>query len=159
MTDRSARATIDPILHAALDAVNPARAVHAALQRDGDRLALDDAVYDLDDFAHIYVVGAGKAAVPMTQAVEEILGDRTSGGMVVTKTNHGGPTRRVAVREAQHPVPDKAGVDAGRRILHVAHQAGADALVIALISGGGSALLVVPAENISLADLQAMTGA
>ncbi|MEZ4559144.1 MAG: glycerate-2-kinase family protein [Caldilineaceae bacterium] len=101
---------------------------------------------------------SGKAAVPMTQAVEEILGDRTSGGMVVTKTNHGGPTRRVAVRVAQHPVPDKAGVDAGRRILHVAHQAGADDLVIALISGG-SALLVVPAEDISLADLQAMTGA
>ena len=159
MTNGPTRATIDPILHAALDAVNPARAVHAALQRDGNRLALDDAVFDLDDFAHIYVVGAGKAAVPMTQAIEEILGDRTSGGMVVTKTNHGGPTRRVAVREAQHPVPDKAGVDAGRRILHVAHQAGADDLVIALISGGGSALLVVPAEDISLADLQAMTGA
>ena len=154
MTNGPTRATIDPILHAALDAVNPARAVHAALHCDGDRLTLDDIVFDLDDFAHIYVVGAGKAAVPMTQAVEAILGEQISGGLVVTKTDHGGPTRRVEVREAQHPVPDQAGVDAGNRILAMARQAGADDLVIALISGGGSALLTLPADGLSLADKQ-----
>lgn len=159
MTARIERHQIDDILQAALDAVNPARAVAAALTRAGDTLAIAGETLPLRDFNHIYVVGAGKAAVPMTQAVEEILGDRVTAGLVVTKTDHGGPTARVEVREAGHPVPTQAGVDAGRDILALAANAGADDLVIALISGGGSALLVAPAEGISLADLQAMTSA
>lgn len=158
-TDTAPQAQIDAILRAALVAVDPARAVQSALTRTDDTLSVGDRRYALDQFKHIYVIGAGKAAVPMTQAVEALLGNRITAGLVVTKHDHGGPTQSVEVVEAGHPVPDQTGADAGRRILKIAAHAGADDLVIALISGGGSALLVAPAEGVSLADLQEMTSA
>jgi hydroxypyruvate reductase len=106
----------------------------------------------------VYVIGAGKAGAPMARAVEARLGDRLTGGLVVVKHGHGGPTARVEIVEAGHPVPDSAGVAAGARILDLAHAATAADLVIAVISGGGSALLEAPA-GLALADLQATTSA
>lgn len=147
------------VLEAALNAVNPYNAVLQAMRWDGNALVVMDKRYDLGAFHRIFVIGAGKAAVPMAQAVETTLGDRIDSGLVVTKTDHGGPTERVRVAEASHPVPDEAGVAAGKEILTLARQATADDLVIALISGGGSALLVAPAEGITLSDIQAMTDA
>ena len=113
--------------------------------------------YDLNGYRRVVILGAGKAGAPMTQAAESVLGDRVSGGLVVVKTDHSGPTQRVRVVEASHPTPDMAGVEAGREILALAQGAGRDDLVIALISGGGSALLVSPAEGLTLADLQGLT--
>ncbi len=95
----------------------------------------------------------------MTQAVEEVLGDRITGGLVVVKTGHSAPVQHVEMVEASHPRPDEAGARAGARILDLAADMGEDDLVIALLSGGGSALLVAPAEGISLNDLQTMTDA
>ena len=148
------RQPIVQILNAALAAVNPYTAVKAALHRDGDRLILGERVFDLADFDRVLVMGAGKAGAPMTQAVEEILGDRISTGLVVVKTGHSGPTRTVEIVEATHPVPDQAAADAGARILALAEGAGERDLVIALISGGGSALLTAPAPPLTLTDLQ-----
>ena len=78
------------------------------------------------------------------------------GGLVVVKTGHAGPARRVQIVEASHPIPDAEGVAAGRRILALAEEAGPDDLVVAVLSGGGSALLEAPA-GLSLFDFQAMT--
>ncbi|MBP7962014.1 MAG: glycerate kinase [Caldilineaceae bacterium] len=148
------RQPIVQILNAALAAVNPHTAVMAALHRDGDRLILGKNEFDLAQFDRVIVIGAGKAGAPMAQAVEKILGERISAGLVVVKTGHGGPTRTVEIAEATHPVPDQAGADAGARILALAEGAGERDLVIALISGGGSALLTAPAPPLSLGDLQ-----
>lgn len=145
------------VLEAALIAVDPSAAVQRALQREGDILTVGDRRYDLRDYRRIFVLGAGKAGAPMTQAVEAVLGERISGGLVVVKTAHSGPTKRVRIVEASHPTPDAAGVEAGQEILALAGDARADDLVIALISGGGSALLVSPAEGLTLADLQGLT--
>jgi len=102
------------------------------------------------------VVGAGKAAAAMAQAVEQNWQGALS-GLVVTRYGHGRPTAHIDVVEAAHPVPDAAGQDAARRILALAADAGPDDLVLCLISGGGSALLSLPSAGLSLADKQAVT--
>ncbi|MFV3077654.1 glycerate kinase type-2 family protein [Niveispirillum fermenti] len=101
------------------------------------------------------VVGAGKAAASMAQAVEDNWpGDIQ--GVVVTRYGHAAPCRRIRVLEAAHPVPDQAGIDAARAILDAVAGLTADDLVICLISGGGSALLPALPASISLEDEQAL---
>lgn len=149
-----------PILHilqAALDAVDPFAAVQRSLMVEEGSLWVDGRAYRLSDYAQIWVLGAGKAGAPMAQAVEAALGERVSGGLVVVKRDHGGPTQRVRLAEAGHPVPDGDGAAAGQAILEMAQAAGPGDLVIALLSGGGSALLTAPADGISLDDLQQMS--
>ena len=80
-------------------------------------------------------------------------------GLVVTRYGHGLPTRRIAVIEAGHPVPDEAGERAARDILARASALEPEDLLLVLVSGGGSALLSVPAEGIAMADLKAVTKA
>ncbi len=147
------------ILEAALAAVDPYQAVQAVLQREDNRLLVGAHSYDLNAYERILVLGAGKAGAPMTQAVETVLGERISGGLVVVKTGHSGPTQHVELVEARHPMPDAAGFAAGQRMLTLANQAGPQDLVIAVLSGGGSALLEAPAPGLTLADFQAMTAA
>jgi hydroxypyruvate reductase len=104
------------------------------------------------------VLGAGKASAAMARAVE----DHWPGpleGLVVTRTGHGVPCRWIEIVEASHPVPDKRGLGAAHRILALAESAGRDDLVLCLISGGGSALLALPADGLILADKQAVNRA
>lgn len=153
------REQILSILEESLRAVDPFKAVQAALHIEKDRLWFGEHDYTLSDYENIYVIGAGKAATPMTQAVEAMLSDRISGGLVVTKTDHRGPTKWVDIVEARHPVPDESGVEAGQEILEIAQSATEKDLVITLLSGGGSALLIAPAVGLTLDDLQIMTDA
>ncbi|MGA0596583.1 glycerate kinase type-2 family protein [Enterovirga sp. CN4-39] len=99
------------------------------------------------------VIGAGKASAEMARALEEHWPGELS-GLVVTRYGHAAPTRRIEIVEASHPVPDAAGERAARRILELVRGLTADDLVICLISGGGSALLALPAEGLTLADKQ-----
>jgi hydroxypyruvate reductase len=101
------------------------------------------------------VVGAGKAAAAMAQAVEEHWSGPLS-GLVVTRYGHGAPTRAIEVVEAGHPLPDEAGTIAAARILAMVQGLAPHDLVLALISGGGSALLALPALGIALSDKQAV---
>lgn len=98
----------------------------------------------------VVVVGAGKSAAAMARAVEAEWSDVT--GVVVTRYGHAVPTRNIEVIEASHPVPDQAGADAAQRILAAVQGLGPDDLVLALISGGGSALMTAPASGLTLAD-------
>jgi hydroxypyruvate reductase len=104
------------------------------------------------------VVGAGKAAASMASAVESHwpAGEPLE-GVVVTRYGHGLPTKRIEVIEASHPVPDDAGEKAAARILELAAGLSPDDLLLVLVSGGGSALLSLPADGISMADLKAVT--
>jgi len=104
------------------------------------------------------ILGAGKASAAMARAVEQVwLGDLS--GLVVTRYGYAVPTRSIEIVEASHPVPDAAGMEAARRILDKARGLTADDLVICLISGGGSALMALPAEGITLEDKQAVNKA
>lgn len=156
-----ARLVLDALIDAALGAVEPARAVSRALtvERDGVMRA-GERVLSLGAYRRAIVVGAGKASAPMAAAVEKVLApylDVT--GSVTVRYGHTAATRRVRIREAAHPVPDQAGVDATRAIVDLLEDADARDLVICVISGGGSALLTLPGAGISLADLQATTDA
>ncbi|MCA3129865.1 MAG: glycerate kinase [Betaproteobacteria bacterium] len=104
------------------------------------------------------VVGAGKAAAAMARAVEEHWPGELE-GLVVTRYGHRVATRRIEVVEAAHPVPDLAGREAAERILAKVRGLGADDLVLCLISGGGSALLALPAPGLTLHDKQAINRA
>ena len=104
------------------------------------------------------VVGAGKAAAAMARAVEENWGGDLE-GLVVTRYGHAVPCARIEVVEASHPVPDAAGEAAARRMLERVRGLGPDDLVLCLMSGGASALLSLPADGLTLADKQAVTGA
>ena len=99
------------------------------------------------------VVGAGKAAASMARAVEEHWPGPLQ-GLVVTRYGHGATTQRIEVVEAAHPVPDLAGREAAQRIYNMVQGLSADDLVLALISGGGSALLSLPAPGLTLQDKQ-----
>jgi len=108
------------------------------------------------------VVGAGKAAAAMALAVEQHWPvDAALDGLVITRYAHGYPAgqgpQRVRVVEAGHPVPDQAGEHAARDILSLVQSAGPDDLVLALVSGGGSSLLSLPAGDVTMADLKAVT--
>ena len=145
------------VLSAALQAVDPAQAVRNCVRREGARLTVGDHAYDLDSYRRIFVVGAGKAGGPMAQALEETLGDRLAGGVVNVKEGYAVPTQHIELVEAAHPVPDENGLRGAERILRMAADAGADDLVFCLISGGGSALMELPAGDVSLDDLQHLT--
>ncbi len=104
------------------------------------------------------ILGAGKASAQMARAVEQVWQGDLS-GLVVTRYGYAVPTRSIEIVEASHPVPDEAGMNAARRILDLAQGLTADDLVVCLISGGGSALLALPGEGISLEDKQTLNKA
>ena len=139
---QAARAVFD----AALQAADARPLVHRALVE-----------HPLPAAGRVQVVGAGKASGAMAAAAEHVLGDRIAGGLVVVKDGYRVPTRRVQLVEAGHPVPDARGEAAAQRIRAIAEAAGANDLLLVLISGGGSALTPAPAPPVTLADKQAMT--
>ncbi len=106
----------------------------------------------------LVVIGFGKASASMARAVEETYSGKLS-GLVVTRYGHKEPCRQINVIEAGHPIPDAAGLNAAERILRLASGFGKDDLILCLISGGGSALLPLPAPGISLTDKQAVNAA
>ncbi|MCS6939175.1 MAG: glycerate kinase [Roseiflexaceae bacterium] len=157
-------AAVTRILAAAIAAVEPGAAVRRFLRREGEYLHAGDAVYDLRSFDRIWIVGAGKAGAPMAAAAAGIIGERLTGGVAVVKEGHIAAENlaalrpRVEVIEAGHPIPDARGVSAGERIADLLRHTTERDLVLALISGGGSALLTRPAPGITLDDLQRLTG-
>jgi len=106
----------------------------------------------------VIVVGAGKASAAMARAVEEHW-DGPLTGFVVTRYGHAVPCERIEIVEAAHPVPDAKGEAAARQILDMVQGLGPDDLVLALISGGGSALLTLPAPGLTLEDKKAINAA
>jgi hydroxypyruvate reductase len=149
------------VLAAAVGAVEPGQAVRRAIALEDGHLVVAGQRYSLArEKRRVVVVGAGKASAPMAAAVEDVIGDALPvTGSVTVRYGHSAPTRNVRIVEASHPVPDEAGVEATRAIVELLEDASADDLVICVFSGGGSALLTLPADGVSLADLQQTTDA
>jgi glycerate 2-kinase len=148
------------IQRAAVAAAEPGRAVRRWVSRDGERLMIAGRQYDLASLGRLWVVGGGKAATAMAAALYAILGDRLGGGVVVTKHGYrdaGLATGPVEVWEAGHPLPDEAGVAAARHIEELLAGTTERDLVLAVLSGGGSALMVLPADPVSLSDMRETT--
>lgn len=145
------------IFQAGLSAVRPMAAIENNCILDNDVLTIAAQQYELRRFEQIFVVGAGKAGASMGQALEKILGDRISRGLICVKYGHSLPLSRIQLLEAGHPVPDESGIAAAKEIYELAQAANDKTLVICLISGGGSSLIPYPVEGISLADKQEVT--
>jgi hydroxypyruvate reductase len=145
------------IFDAGVRAVNPKTAVHKFVVRDSDALIVSGHEYDLKNYARVMVVGAGKASAAMAAAVEEIVGDRISEGLVNVKYQHVEKLEKVRLNEAGHPLPDESGLAGARQMAEMLGRAGERDLVLCLISGGGSALLPLPADGISLSEKQEVT--
>jgi hydroxypyruvate reductase len=145
------------IFAAALSAADARDAIMTAIACAGDVLTAAGQSYSLSDYRDVYIAGAGKASGRMAQAVEELLGDRIHKGTVVVKYGYTVPTAKATLIEAGHPIPDRAGVDATQSVIALLEKAGRNDLVIFLLSGGGSALLVAPADGLSLSDKQLTT--
>ena len=149
------------IIQATLQAINPQTAIKDHLQRHGDQLMYGGQPYNLANYDRVRVVGFGKGSAPMAQAVHELLGDKISDGLVIVKYGHTLPAQinvtPIEIVEAGHPLPDANGVIHTKRLMEFLAAGSERDLILCLISGGGSALLVQPAEGISLADMQTLT--
>ncbi len=137
--DSDARAALRKIFAAAITSADPTHALSAHLPPAPERCI---------------VIGGGKSAALMAASLEAAWPTTQFAGLVVTRYGHAVPTRHIEVVEAAHPVPDEAGEQAARRMLGMVQGLSADTLVIALMSGGGSALLTLPAAGLTLADKQ-----
>jgi hydroxypyruvate reductase len=149
------RKDLEEIWAAGLAAADPERAVRRALAVEDDTVVVDGTSFTAKS---VFVVAAGKAAGTMAKAAQELLGERISGGLVVTKDGHEPGPENFEICFASHPEPDERGVEAARKVQDSAGSLGEGDLLLALISGGASALLADPAPPIELADLKELTG-
>lgn len=145
------------IFQAGLQAVAPGAAIKKFCQLNGEILTVDEKSYDLNRFTNIYVIGAGKAGASMAKAVEEVLGNRITAGLVTVKYDHLEILQKIKIHEAGHPVPDQNGLDGAQAIYQLATSADEHTLVLCLISGGGSSLLPLPVVGVTLEDKQRTT--
>jgi hydroxypyruvate reductase len=145
-----------------VEAVNPYTATKRSLHIENNELliGLDPShalKYDLTAFTRILVVGMGKATAQMARGVEEILGNHITDGTIDVKYGYTADLKKIRIREAGHPVPDENGLKGAQEIATLVEKAGEKDLVLFLISGGGSALLPLPAEGLTLTEKQEMT--
>ena len=152
------------IFDAGLQAVAPDAALKRHLLYDGRRLGLYTSPLGNEDAGEVdlqgrrlLVVGAGKGAAPMAQAVEDLLGERIYAGKVIVKYDHGVPLERIRLAEAAHPVPDAAGENAAHQVLKLAAAATAEDVVLCLLTGGASALTPALCPGINLEDMRRTT--
>ncbi len=150
------------IFSKALSAVDPARILKERIRVEEDRLSIKmeggpEKVFDLKRFDRIFLAGTGKASNSMAGAIEEILGDHLTKGLITTKYGHLLPLKQTQIIEAGHPIPDRSGYEGARKIQRLLKESGPDDLVIFLLSGGGSALLPFPTDGIDLKEKQEAT--
>jgi hydroxypyruvate reductase len=157
MSSARLRADARDIFMAGVRAADPSAAVTNSLGLEHPLLRVGGKVYRLPEIDKIYVAGCGKAAAPMAAALERSLGGRLSGGIIIVKYGHRLALEKIAVIEAGHPIPDDAGVEGARRMIELVRPLGERDLLFFVVSGGGSALLPCPAEDLTLADKQRTT--
>jgi glycerate-2-kinase len=146
------------IMGSALKAVDPYFLIKDQLRRDQNIISFSDhKSVDLSKYERIFICGAGKGTAPMTRAMEEILGDLLVGGDIIVKYEHVDILKKVKLHEAAHPVPDKNTLMASETLLHNMTGLTENDCVFVLLTGGGSALLEILPDNITLSDLQKLS--
>lgn len=146
------RAVALDVAGAGMAALDPALAVDRHLARDGSEVLVGGRRYDPP--GKVVVIGAGKASYRIAGRVEELLGDRVTGGVVVVRRGEGGPLQNLEVMEADHPLPSDASVAAGKAVLALVDDLGPDDLALCCVTGGSSALLCVPPPLVSLESIR-----
>jgi hydroxypyruvate reductase len=152
-------ASVTRILSAAVEAVDPAAAVHRVVAFEDNTLRIANIPYQSRATGQVIPLAVGKASLSMAEALFGILGDRLSTGLVITKHTPAISNFPFTILEGGHPIPDAHSLEAGEKIMSLLSGLTADDVVICLISGGGSALVCAPMEGATLSDLQALTSA
>jgi hydroxypyruvate reductase/glycerate 2-kinase len=155
--DEKLRTDATSILTDAISAVDPSACVRRAIKKKGTCIFINDRRYDLSLYRNVYSIAFGKAAISMSNAIEDILGDSLKDGIAITKHGFAGSLKKMKVYEAGHPMPDDYSVDAGKMVREFLEDTGEDDLIFFLISGGGSALVTLPRKGISIIDIVKMT--
>jgi glycerate-2-kinase len=140
----------EAIWRAALAAVDPWSLVRETVERQGDVVRIKGRELDLAAYERVFILSFGKAAAAMGEALAAVLDERLTSGLVIVPWPVGKESSRLEYIEAAHPVPDARSVEAARRALEIASKAGEKDLLFVCISGGGSSLLTLPADGITL---------
>ncbi len=157
MSEEKLREHAHLLFNEAIDEVNPKKCVleHSSLKKN--ILKINSKKYNLENFNSIYVVAFGKAAPAMANAVEELLSDRITNGVVVSNNKSDFSFKNMEFCLSSHPVPDKKSVDAAEKVITLLDKSTKNDLVIFLISGGGSSILALPSEGLSIEDIRKVT--
>ncbi len=155
--NRKARALALKSLESALNAIDSKQLMKSKLLLKNSLLKVNGCSFDLKKFKNVYVIGGGKASGSMAEALEQILDQYITKGLVNIPHGNKHKTEIIKLREASHPIPDKSGVEGTRRMLKIAEQAKKEDLVICLISGGGSSLMPLPRDGITINDKRELT--
>jgi glycerate 2-kinase len=142
------------IFYKALKGVQPGAAIKRHCKFDGKTLFIGHRSYHLAQYKNLYVLGAGKATSPMAAAIENMIDDKITDGIITVKFDHVADLKYINLIEAGHPIPDEIGVRGASAILNLAKNAEKDDLILCLISGGGSALMPLPYDGLTLEDKQ-----
>mgnify|MGYP000951928396 FL=1 len=154
---QTARRDALQIAEAGIRGADPGVGTYNQVKLEGELLYVGDKVFNLKEIEHIYVVGAGKGSYPIAEALEDILGDLITEGIVVVKKGETRRLKHIEIYEAGHPIPDEDSVAGARKILKVVEKAGEKDLVFAAITGGSSSLVTLPADGITLKEMQDLT--
>ncbi|MEM3153518.1 MAG: glycerate kinase [Candidatus Bathyarchaeia archaeon] len=155
--DKKARKLALKSLEAAIKAVDPKSLIKSKLKLKGSILHVNECAFDLRKYKNIYVIGGGKASGSMAEALEEVLGDKITSGLVNVPKETKHQTRIIKLHKTSHPIPDESGVEGTRKMLEIAERAIEEDLIICLISGGGSSLMPMPKSEITIADKRQIT--
>ena len=142
------------IFYKAIEAVQPGAAIKRHCKFDGKTLYIGHRSYHLAQYKNLYVLGAGKATAPMAEAIEDLMDDNITDGIITVKFDHVANLRHINLIEAGHPIPDENGIRGAAAILNLAENAEKDDLILCLISGGGSALMPFPDDGLTFEDKQ-----
>jgi len=137
------------IAGAGLTACDGGRAASLAVSTTAGGILISGREYRLGPEARVFVLGAGKASLPIATSLEEILGDRIDGGAVILRRGETGRLGRIETFIADHPLPSEASLEGARRLVELADAVGPEDLVIACFTGGSSALACLPPESVS----------
>ena len=157
MNQKKLRQHARKIFMSAIKAVNPELVVKRSLRYESNNLHVAGHTFDLKQIHRVLLIGAGKAAAAMARGVELRLGNRIEQGIIITQYGQGRHLQFTKILEAGHPEPDHRGILAAMKILSLVQSATANDLIICLISGGGSALLPLPADGLTLEDKTKVT--
>ena len=152
--DRTLRKAALEIVEAGVRKVIPYESVKELVKFDGQVIQIGKMKIPVIAIKHIYVVGVGKGAFPIAQALDEILGDYITEGFVVVKSGEKRRLEHVEIFESSHPIPDERSIVGADRLIKILEKADKEDLIFAAITGGSSALVNKPAGEITLEDLQ-----
>lgn len=157
MSEEKLREHAKLLFNEAINEANPQKCVSEFVSLKDSTLTIDDREYNLDNFKSIYVIAFGKAAPSMAYALEQLLGSRINKGVVVSNTSSNFTFKNMEFCLSSHPIPDEKSLNAAEKVIELLDESTEDDLVIFLISGGGSSILALPSEGLTIDDIRKVT--